>query len=115
MFPEIEKNDVVSENININTEVKMDTEKKLRKSKFEREIEDTKKLIENATDERRKKHYEEHLEILLEDKAAKEAADKVKKSDWMADYRIGKMSDDDIKRMYHRYHEEMLKRELPFD
>ncbi len=33
----------------------------------------------------------------------------------MADFRIKKMSDDDIKRMYHRYHEEMLKRELPFD
>lgn len=102
-------------NKNINTEVKMDTEKKQRKSKFEKEIEDTKKLIENATDERRKKHYEEHLAILLEDKAAKEAADKAKKSDWMTNYRIKKMSNDDIKRIYHSYHEEMIKREIPFD
>ena len=102
-------------NKNINTEVKMDTEKKQRKSKFEKEIEDTKKLIVNATDERRKKHYEEHLAILLEDKAAKEAADKAKKSDAMTDYRIGKMSNNDVKRMYHHYHEEMIKREIPFD
>lgn len=112
---EVIMNELTNENINPSNEVKMNTEKKQRKSRIDNEIERTKDNIANAKTEERKKHYERHLEFLLEDKAEKEAENRAKKSDAMTDYRIGKMSNDDIKRMYHRYRNEMLKREIPLD
>ena len=86
--------------------------KKQRKSRYDREIEEARHIIATTTNERRKKHYEEHLAILLEDKAEKENAAKVKKSMWMAERRIEKMSDADVTRMYNRYLDEMIRREL---
>ena len=102
------------ENINTNTNINSTTTttKKQRKSRYDREIEEARHIIATTTNERRKKHYEEHLAILLEDKAEKENAAKVKKSMWMAERRIEKMSDADVTRMYNRYLDEMIRREL---
>lgn len=114
MFSEIEKNDVVSENININTEVKMNTEKKHRMSKIDRQIEIARADLATASEDEIQ-IVQGYLAILERKKSNKEAENKAKKSDWMTDYRIKKMSNEDIKRMYHHYRNEMLKREIPLD
>ena len=86
--------------------------KKNHRSPIDREMEETRKKIAEAVDERRKKHYEEHLAILQEDKLAEEKERRLKKSKWMTDYRISRMSDDDVQRMFQRYREEMRKRHM---
>ena len=78
-------------------------------------MEETRKKIAEAVDERHKKHYEEHLTILQEDKIVEEKERRLKKSAWMTDYRISRMSDDDIRRMFKRYREEMSKRHMEID
>lgn len=107
-------NELTNENININTEVKMNTEKKHRMSKIDRQIEIARADLATASEDEIL-IVKGYLAILERKKSNKEAENKAKKSDWMTDYRIKKMSNEDIKRMYHRYHEEMLKRELPLD
>ena len=107
-------NELTNENININTEVKMNTEKKHRMSKIDRQIEIARADLATASEDEIQ-IVKGYLAILERKKSNKEAENKAKKSDWMTDYRIKKMSNEDIKRMYHHYHEEMLKRELPLD
>ena len=111
---EVIMNELTSENININTEVKMNTEKKHRMSKIDRQIEIARADLATASEDEIL-IVKGYLAILERKKSNKEAENKAKKSDWMTDYRIKKMSNEDIKRMYHHYHEEMLTRELPLD
>ena len=107
-------NELTNENINPSNEVKMNTEKKHRMSKIDRQIEAARADLATASED--EIHIVQgYLAILERKKSNKEAENRAKKSDWMTDYRIKKMSNEDIKRMYHRYHEEMLKRELPLD
>lgn len=107
-------NELTNENININTEVKMNTEKKHRMSKIDRQIEIARADLATASEDEIL-IVKGYLAILERKKSNKEAENKAKKSDWMTDYRIKKMSNEDIKRMYHHYRNEMLKRELPLD
>ena len=107
-------NELTNENININTEVKMNTEKKHRMSKIDRQIEIARADLATASED--EIHIVQgYLAILERKKSNKEAENRAKKSDWMTDYRIKKMSNEDIERMYHHYRNEMLKRELPLD
>ncbi len=107
-------NELTNENININTEVKMNTEKKHRMSKIDRQIEIARADLATASEDEIL-IVKGYLAILERKKSNKEAENKAKKSDWMTDYRIKKMSNEDIKRMYHHYRNEMLKREIPLD
>lgn len=107
-------NELTNENININTEVKMNTEKKHRMSKIDRQIEIARADLATASEDEIQ-IVQGYLAILERKKSNKEAENKAKKSDWMTDYRIKKMSNEDIKRMYQHYRNEMLKRELPLD
>lgn len=91
------------------------TRKKNHRSAIDREMEETRKKIAEAVDERHKKHYEEHLTILQEDKIVEEKERRLKKSAWMTDYRISRMSSSDIRRMFKRYREEMSKRHMEID
>ena len=107
-------NELTNENININTEVKMNTEKKHRMSKIDRQIEIARADLATASEDEIL-IVKGYLAILERKKSNKEAENKAKKSDWMTDYRIKKMSNEDIERMYHHYRNEMLKREIPLD
>ena len=111
---EVIMNELTNENINPSNEVKMNTEKKHRMSKIDRQIEDVKADLTAVSDDELL-HVKGYLAILERKKSNKEAENRAKKSDAMTGYRIGKMSNDDIKRMYHRYRDEMLKREIPLD
>lgn len=107
-------NELTNENININTEVKMNTEKKHRMSKIDRQIEIARADLATASEDEIL-IVKGYLAILERKKSNKEAENRAKKSDAMTDYRIKKMSNEDIERMYHHYRNEMLKREIPLD
>ena len=111
---EVIMNELTNENINPSNEVKMNTEKKHRMSKIDRQIEAARADLATASED--EIHIVQgYLAMLERKKSNKEAENRVKKSDWMTDYRIKRMSNEDIERMYHRYHKEMLKREIPLD
>lgn len=111
---EVIMNELTNENINSSNEAKMNTEKKHRMSKIDRQIEAARADLATANED--EIHIVQgYLAMLERKKSNKEAENRAKKSDAMTDYRIGKMSNDDIKRMYHRYRNEMLKREIPLD